>query len=335
MEVPGEEKIRKDPLLNKILSEVGKALGFAKRESERVKEQVILNREELFKKIESFENPSRKLIAYIARFGSSKSGITPDDIAPIGSMLQNIGTVDYLDLMIHSPGGSGVTAEKIVDMCRKHCNKVFRVIVPNMAKSAATMIALGADAIVMGYCSELGPIDAQTTILVSGVPQQISVQSFIDARKNLLKDLHDAKAKGHEFVGYLQQLTASTMEPAFINECEREIRFAIDLVKKWLPENMLKAKNHKESLKSRKLKANAIAKNLSSANTRFTHGRMISIDECKNIGLNIVELKKEDNFWNLLWELYVRAEVFMMINSKENQQTSKLFMDANSHLLAF
>ncbi len=328
---PAEEKIRKDPLLNRILGEVG----HANRESERIKEQVILNRETLIKKIENAETPSRKLIAYIARYVNPRSAVVPDDIAPIGSMLQNIGTVDYLDLMIHSPGGSGVTAEKIVEMCRRHCKKEFRVIVPNMAKSAATMIALGADAIVMGYCSELGPIDAQTTVLISGVPQQISMQSFIDARKDLLKELHTAKTKGKEFVGYLQQLTASTMEPAFINECEREIRFAIDLVKKWLPENMLKIKYPKETLKNRKLKANAIARNLSSANTRFTHGRMISVDECKKIGLNVVELKKEDALWNLLWELYVRAEVFMMISSKENQQTAKLFMDANSQLLAF
>lgn len=334
MSTPAEEKIKKDPLLNKILGEVGQALGLANRESDRVKEQVVLNRETLFKNIENYGTPSRKLIAYIARYGNPRSGITPDDIAPIGSMLQNIGTVDYLDLMIHSPGGSGVTAEKIVDMCRRHCKKEFRVIVPNMAKSAATMIALGADAIVMGYCSELGPIDAQTTVLISGVPQQISVQSFIDARKALLKELHNAKSKGQEFVGYLQQLTTSTMEPAFINECEREIRFAIDVVKKWLPENMLKRKYPKESLKKRKLKANTIAKNLSSANTRFTHGRMISVDECKRIDLNIAELKKEDALWNLIWELYVRAEVFMMINSKENQQPSKLFMDENSQLLA-
>jgi len=335
MSTASEEKIKKDPLLNRILSEVGEALGHANRESEKIKEQHILNRENLFKKIELSEKPQRKLIAYISRFGNPKSAITPDDIAPIGSMLQNIGTVDYLDLMIHSLGGSGVTAEKIVDMCRKHCKKEFRVIVPNMAKSAATMIALGADAIVMGYCSELGPIDAQTTILIAGVPQQISVQSFIDARRALFKELHEAKSKGQEFIGYLQQLTASTMEPAFINECERETRFAIDLVKKWLPENMLKTKNPKENLKKRKLKANSIAKNLSSANIRFTHGRMIGVDECNKIGLNTIELKKEDDLWNLLWELYVRAEVFMMINSRENQQASKLFMDANSHLLAF
>lgn len=334
MSTSAEEIIRKDPLLNKILGEVGQALGLANSESERVKEQIVLNRAALFNKIENHDNPHRKLIAYIARYGNQRSGIAPDDIAPIGSMLQNIGTVDYLDLMIHSPGGSGVTAEKIVDMCRRHCKKEFRVIVPNMAKSAATMIALGADAIVMGYCSELGPIDAQTTILISGVPQPISVQSFIDARKSLLKELHEAKSKGQEFVGYLQQLTASTMEPAFISECEREIQFAIDLVKKWLPENMLKIKYPKASLKNRKLKANAIAKNLSSANTRFTHGRMISVDECKKM-LNVIELKKEDALWNSLWELYVRAEVFMMISSKESQQASKLFMDANSQLIAY
>jgi len=53
------------------------------------------------------------------------------------------------------------------------------------------------------------------------------------------------------------------------------------------------------------------------------------------VWFNIVKLKKENQLWKLIWELYVRAEVFMMLNSKENQQVSKLFMDANSHLLVF
>jgi hypothetical protein len=87
MSTPAEEKIKKDPLLNKILGEVGQALGLANRESDRVKKQVVLNRETLFKNIENYGTPSRKLIAYIARYGNPRSGITPDDIAPIGSML--------------------------------------------------------------------------------------------------------------------------------------------------------------------------------------------------------------------------------------------------------
>jgi ClpP class serine protease len=52
----------------------------------------------------------------------------------------------------------------MVDMCRTHLagtDQKLRVIVPNIAKSAATLFALGADEILMGYLSELGPIDPQ------------------------------------------------------------------------------------------------------------------------------------------------------------------------------
>jgi len=112
-----------------------------------------------------------------------------------------------------------------------------------MAKSAATIISLGADKIVMGYCSELGPIDAQKFINIGGITQQLSAQSFISARDNLIEKLNEAKGKGEEYIGYLQQLSSSTVEPAFIEECKRELNFAIDLVKKWLPQYMLKLKN--------------------------------------------------------------------------------------------
>lgn len=66
---------------------------------------------------------------------------------------------------------------------------------PNRAKSAATIIALGADEIVMGYCSELGPIDAQVVVVVGGVPRYISAQSFIDSRVSLEDRFYEAVKK--------------------------------------------------------------------------------------------------------------------------------------------
>ena len=135
-----DKKIKKEPLL---LQDVLKEVGIAAQESDRVRSEMILRHKILIPQYEKEEN--RKLIVYIAKIGNQKSAINPDDIAPIGSMLANCGCVENLDLMIHSPGGSGVTAEKIVEMCRNYTKKEFRVIVPNMAKSAATIISLGAD----------------------------------------------------------------------------------------------------------------------------------------------------------------------------------------------
>jgi ClpP class serine protease len=55
------------------------------------------------------------------------------------------------DLMINSPGGDANAAEKMLKMCRFRFKEKFNVIIPNYAKSAATLIALGADRVFMGY----------------------------------------------------------------------------------------------------------------------------------------------------------------------------------------
>jgi ClpP class serine protease len=57
-----------------------------------------------------------------------------------------------LDLVLHSPGGSAEAAESIVNYLRKRFDNI-RVYVPLAAMSAATMIALSANEIVMGQHS--------------------------------------------------------------------------------------------------------------------------------------------------------------------------------------
>lgn len=68
-----------------------------------------------------------------------------------------------LDLVLHSPGGQAEAAESIMSYLRQRFDHI-RVIVPLAAMSAATMMALGADCIVMGQHSQLGPIDPQFSI---------------------------------------------------------------------------------------------------------------------------------------------------------------------------
>jgi Serine dehydrogenase proteinase len=102
----------------------------------------------------------RRLICFVS---SPYAGITRDLIPIFGDLLEDIGERDDLDLLLNSLGGDIDAAEKLVIMCRAHC-KGFRVIVPESAKSAATMMACAGDSIVMGYASELGPIDPQVSI---------------------------------------------------------------------------------------------------------------------------------------------------------------------------
>jgi hypothetical protein len=63
-------------------------------------------------------------------------------------------------VLLDSPGGYARCAYQIANQLRKHCGG-FTAVVPQFAKSAATLLALGADCILLGEDAELGPLDAQ------------------------------------------------------------------------------------------------------------------------------------------------------------------------------
>lgn len=64
-------------------------------------------------------------------------------------------------MVLHSGGGHIEPAYLISKTCKRLSKEKFVVSVPRRAKSAATLIALGAKEIHMGLLSELGPIDPQ------------------------------------------------------------------------------------------------------------------------------------------------------------------------------
>ena len=69
-------------------------------------------------------------------------------------------------LFILSRGGEGEPAYQISKLCKSFAHEKFVVVVPRHAKSAATLIAIGADEIHMGPLGQLGPIDPQ----IGGLP---------------------------------------------------------------------------------------------------------------------------------------------------------------------
>jgi hypothetical protein len=71
-----------------------------------------------------------------------------------------IGKGKKVELLLHSPGGHPEIAYKTMKFFRRRFKEV-NVIVPLLAKSAATLMCLGADRIFMGELAELGPIDIQ------------------------------------------------------------------------------------------------------------------------------------------------------------------------------
>lgn len=121
----------------------------------------MADKKQLIKKIETLRNS--KVVTYLTsdRPGPVNARIAGDIIPIISNQLRQIGKVENIDLFLYSTGGDTLVPWRLVSMIREYCNK-FSVLIPYKANSAATMISLGADEIVMTDLSELSPIDPST-----------------------------------------------------------------------------------------------------------------------------------------------------------------------------
>src|SRR5713226_4749605 len=123
-------------------------------------------RKKLYEKIESDLGKNKRVVAFFMSF-TWPVLLQDSDADMLEEALHNLkGGLNgkELVLILNSPGGEALPAERIVNICRSFGNRKFSVIVPKMAKSAATMICFGADEIGMSQTSELGPIDPQIPI---------------------------------------------------------------------------------------------------------------------------------------------------------------------------
>lgn len=126
---------------------------------------------DLIKKIEDLRGS--KVVTYITsdRPGPVNARVAMDVVPIISRQLRAIGKVDKLDLFLYSAGGDTMVPWRLVSMMREYCDKLS-VLIPYKAHSAATMIALGADEIVMTDLSELSPIDPSTANVFNPVDPQ-------------------------------------------------------------------------------------------------------------------------------------------------------------------
>jgi hypothetical protein len=97
---------------------------------------------------------------------------------------------DDLDLIVQSSGGDIHAAYLIMSMLRERMNKGkgrLTVCVPSRAQSAATLLCLGADKILLGELGALGPLDAQIRMGVTeaGTPNYISALHLLKALSRL------------------------------------------------------------------------------------------------------------------------------------------------------
>ncbi len=200
-----------------------------------------------------------------------------------------------LCLMLNSIGGDTIAAERIVQTCRVYAKGTFEVLVPRRAKSAATIIALGADRILMGETSALGRIDPQVVIsgsdgIESVMPADIIIQSYDDL-------MTKATCADGRLEPYIQQL--SKYDAREIERLRRSVILAEDMAIKLLKSRML-TKVKRDLIKKK------IALFLEPSMTK-AHGRDIYYHDVQQIGLNVDLIKHDSKIWDTVSEIYVRS----------------------------
>lgn len=256
----------------------------------------------LIKKIEK-ERKSKVIIYFTGDRKPFGSIIAEDAVRPLYEHLLNLDFNEenkVIDLFIYSKGGDVSVPWRVANMIREFCNE-FNILIPYKAQSAATLLSLGADNIIMSKKAELGPIDptlVKTTIGEGPLHRQkISVEdvnsfiSFIKERANITDQLALAQVVGT----LIKQIS-----PLTLGDVNRQ-NYHIRLVAR----KLLTSRNKKIDEE----KINTIIETLTEK--IYSHGHGIGRKEAKDIGLPIILPDK--NIENLIWQLYLVYENFLKL----------------------
>ena len=240
-------------------------------------------RQSLIKEIQ--ERTNRTVICYVS---GSECWIDRDDTVPFVDLLHNVPRNVPVDLLLHTMGGSTDVAEKLMELVRGHVGTAdLRVIVPDFAKSAGTLMALGADRVVMSDMSELGPIDPQ--IVLSDKLQP--VQNFLDAYSEHAKTLEGEPGN------IAARIMLGQLGPAILKLCESAVDRARQAAEKLLRRGMFRSNGGNYT---------RTAKELLDTGRWLSHSQMISWEDARDphIGLVVEYLAYHSEEWQDFWRLY-------------------------------
>lgn len=224
-----------------------------------------------------------------------------------------------IDLLLYTRGGSVETPWKLVNKIRQFCNK-FAVIIPYRAHSAGTMIAIGADEILMSPMSELGPIDPFVQVRPSGEsPGRFLIPDLgvedVAAYINFLKEragITDQAALAETIRVLSEHLT-----PTLLGRMERIYSHIRLVARKLLG---LVRPPISESVMSTIIEA--------LTEKMFAHGHGIGLAEAESIDLHVK--KMDQNLEKIVWDLYLEYEGTLKLDTNPDPRT--YFPDDDTNL---
>lgn len=239
----------------------------------------LLETQEIIEKLESLTKS--KVLSYYTPKGLSINQGHPDIFL---EQLRRMGAQEKISLVLISDGGDSSASLRIATVLREYC-KELHVIVPSTCASAATVLALSADKIIM--CSS-GYLTAIDTSLVHGLnpkgPDGIPVPVSVDQVKRIVKFLNE---EGPAITDQNREGSYRTLfkyiHPITIGEIDRISSRTILVATKMM-------KMHPQSFEN-ETKIDWIASHL--YNDYPEHGFPILFQEAKDIGLPVEKANME------------------------------------------
>ena len=257
--------------------------------------------------IQILENNKINLIKQIEKIRSSKvvvyysfNRLEPSDFEIIFEFVDSLGKQDCLDLYILSSGGFAHPAYKIARLFQNYSKKRFSVLIPYYAKSAATILSLGADEIIMGPTSELGPIDPQFSINNGSAP--ISALTLKESLDYITREIKKDPKMAPLYVPLLDKV--NLME---FGHFEREIESAKQYGEALLTSRKVNKLSNEEAKKT----ANKFVQQYK------THGFVIDGQMASHLlkdTINLISSKEE--LWQCMWQLHNTYNQYMTDKKK-------------------
>ena len=271
-------------------------------------------RQDIIRQIQS--TTKRRLICHVA--GSSRQClINRSDTVPFVDLLHNVQHGESVELLLHTSGGNVDIAEKLMRLVRSRVGQdaEIRVIVPDFAKSAGTVMVLGADCVVMSDSSELGPIDPQMEFPDShGNVRLHSVQTYLDAYEEHYRIISENPDN------VASKIMLGKIDPDTVTLCQAVMARARQSAEYLLMHGMFRKGGNITQTVSKLL----------DTKRWLSHSQMISWADANDpeIGLIVEYLRQDDDLWQAYWRLYCLQRLAI-----EDHQKKLYESDRVSHLI--
>lgn len=202
--------------------------------------------------------------------------INDNDMVGIMNAVHGMDRGAGLDIILHTPGGRIAAAETIVNDLKLLFGNDIRTIVPQLAMSAGTLIALSCRSIVMGKQSSIGPIDPQ----LYHIPAQLIKKEFDEAAAEILQTPNKAA---------YWQVRLGKFPPTAYYQATLAMDRARTMARDWLLGNMLSLDIDADH------KAARIVNELSDHENHKAHDCHITSRRASDLGI-VIETLEDDQY---------------------------------------